>query len=575
MRLTILLCSLMFLFSCKEENKPVSEFEVNVRLTGDPGQISPFYAATSLGREVYQYIFTPLSDYHPETLELYPILLESLPEAVDTMLNGKPNVYYEIDFLDDAKWSDGVNVSATDYLFTIQMIKHPDSKMLAWKPYVDALTRIELDANDNSRLKVFFDPGYMLSKEVASTIYLMPSHKYDKEGILKSRGNDMFDEAYTSRDSSEIDIVESVNASVNEKEEILQLGPYTITEFQSNEYVILTAKDNYWGNNHPDNVFLEQNPKRIIFRVVPDEVTVSNMAREGKLDFVSFKNSNKFFEMKDDENLAESWSFHTPQLMMYYFIALNNTDEILSDIRVRQALDYLTDREDFIQNIEGGLGVPVIGHFHPMKTYYNKNISPRQPDIGKAEALLAEAGWVDSDGNGIREKLINGKKTELVLDLLFTGSELSKNICLLLQESASKAGIKVELITKKSSLMNKENISVYDYDMAALAASMDIAPDDPYTRWHSDNAVPGTRNQTGYSNPRADELIEKIRNTRDANERKPYYLELQEVMHDDVPVLFLYSPTSKFASSNRLKISTSSKRPGYMANTFKLAKDSN
>lgn len=158
------------------------------------------------------------------------------------------------------------------------------------------------------------------------------------------------------------------------------------------------------------------------------------------------------------------------------------------------------------------------------------------------------------------------------LDFLITGSQLSKNIAILFQESAKKVGVEINIVTKKNALMQKENMSNFNFDMAALANSLDAAPDDPYSRWHSDNAIPGKRNQVGYVNKASDKLIESIRSTRDLDERKKYYLELQELMYDDQPAIFLYSPLQKIMITNRLNATTTTKRPGYLANTFTLAK---
>ncbi len=571
MRTLVLLLSLSILFSCNEGTTTNQDFELNVRIEKDPGQINPFYATTSIGREIYQYIFVPLADFHPESLELFPVLIEEIPEAYDTVVGEESYIAYDIKFREEAKWSDGADLTNRDYLFTIQMIKHPDSKITAWKPYFEFLKAVELDADDENSFTVFFDPDYMLSKEVALTGFLMPSHIYDSESLLFAKGNAIIADGYENSDTMETQLVESVNATVNDKLDVVQLGPYYLSDFQTDEYVILKKREDYWATDIEDNPYLIQGPSSMIFRIVPDEVSATNMAKEGRLDFLSLRSADRFLELKDDSVFSANWNFHTPQIMRYYYLAMNNTAPYLSDVKVRQALTHLTDVDDFINNIEGGLGTRTIGHFNPSKPYYNNNLAPRAYDIEKATSLLNEAGWSDSDGNGILDRTIKGNQEELTLELLITGSELSRKIALLFQESCIKAGVKVEIATKKTSLMRKENIGIYNYDMAALAATQDAAPDDPYSRWHSDNAKPGTRNETAYNNERADVLIENIRNTRSSDERKAHYMEFQEILYDDCPVIFLYCPNMKILTSSRLKASTSSKRPGYLANTFELA----
>lgn len=571
MRTFILFVAVIFFFSCKEQATG-EDFVLNVRLTKDPGYLNPFYSPQSVSREVYQYIFLPAADFHPESLELHPILLEKIPEPQDTFINGKEMVYYDLDFKDDIQWSDGNPLTAKDYMFTMLMIKHPQSKIMAWKPYFQALRLVENDAKDLTRVRVYYDADYMLSREAAVTSYIMPSHVFDPDNHLVSKAKKIIEEAesYKTDDSLEMRIVEQTNSSVNLKEDIVQLGPYELREFETDAYVILDAKDNYWGSNYSDNVFLQQNPDRLIFRVVPDEISALNMAGEQKLDVLSLRSSQRFIELKDDSLFAKDWNFHTPQLFQYYYLSLNNKSDILSDVQVRKALRHLVDVDYYIENIEGGLGTRTIGHFNPAKAYYNNDIEPAKYDVEMAKALLNNASWKDNDGDGLLEKYINGRLQELELDIFITGSELSQKIALLFQQACAKAGIQINIITKASSLLRKENLYTFDYDIAALAITSDASPDDPYSRWHSDNAIPGKRNHAGYANPIADELIDKIRTTTDVEQRKKYYLELQEVMHKDVPVIFLYSPSLKVLTSSRLEATTTSKRPGYMVNSFKL-----
>lgn len=572
MRISLIIFISLLLFACAQEDNSAETFDVTIHLNRDPGQINPFYATTSLGREVYQYIFTPLADFHPDDLELSPILVESLPQAIDTALSGEALVYYDINLKDDAQWSDGKPLRARDYFFTVQMIKHPLSEISAWKPYFESMKKLELSDVDSTRLRVYFDADYMLSREVALTTFVMPSHIYDPEAVLTQEGRNLISETYETQDGAEIKVVENTNASVNAKTDVVQMGPYALTDFQTDEYIILTARENYWGANYIDNVFLQQKPERIIFRIVPDELTAINMARDGGLDFIKFRSSNRFLELKEDSVFSTDWSFYTPQIMQYYYLAMNNKTGPLSDKLVRKAMSHLADVDDYIENIDRGLGTRTIGHFNPSKSYYNNELEPIPYDPEKAKSLLEQAGWKDDDGDGIREKMIGSSLSKLELDFYITGSELSQKIALLFQEAAKSAGVEINMVAKSMSLIRRENLSNFNFDFAALAKGTDAAPDDPYSMWHSDNAIPGTANNSGYASPEADRYIEQIRNTRLSSDRKEAYLKFQEIIHEDQPVIFLYSPLQKMMINSSLEAKTTAKRPGYLANSFDLAK---
>ena len=165
----------------------------------------------------------------------------------------------------------------------------------------------------------------------------------------------------------------------------------------------------------------------------------------------------------------------------------------------------------------------------------------------------------------------NGQKIEMDLDMYITGSELSKNIGLLLQENAKKVNININIITKAYKDIVRENIKKRDYDLIPLVLGQDLALDDPYTKWHSDNDDPAKKNDISYRSKEADELIDNIRSTQDDAQRSQYYKDLQKVMYDEQPVIFLYNPQEKIIVSKDWIASSTMKRPGYFAGTFELA----
>ena len=560
---------LLFLFSCGQDKAAINQDdEINIRLVRDPQRINPFLSPSAVGREIFLYVYSSLADFHPDNLELYPVMLTHIPEGYVKEVNGEALMHYDMVLKPDLKWSDGVPITNKDYAFTMKMIKHPMSKANAWKPYFSDLRAVILDPDDPTKFTVTYNKDYMLSLEAATTVNLLPQHIYDAEARTSTLSlQDISVETYSTQDSAEIKIVEGFNNSANDPTDIVQSGPYELTAYESNQYVILDRIDNHWTQNYPNNVFLQSKPSRMIFKIVPDETTALTMAKDGALDLLTLRDSKTFLDLKSDETLNKDWTFHVPQLMRYYYIALNNKDVILSDKAVRQALARLIDIPDLIESIEGGLGIQTIGHFHPSKAYYNETLPPILYDPSKAAKLLDDSGW-QRDKEGLRTKTINGKKIPLELDLILTGSALSKNISLLFQESAKKAGIQINLVTKKSALMTKENLYTGDYDMAMLMIGMDAAPDDPYRRWHSDNIGGSKGNVYGYNNPEVDSQIELLRLQNSSEARLPYYLKIQELMYEDQPVLFLYCPMNKIIINKRYKALTTPKRPGYMANTF-------
>ena len=560
----------LILLSCSSDttSNRTEQAEINIRLDRDPQKINPFFAPSARGREVFQYIFLAVADYHPKTLELSPILITKIPEGRIEQVGEEQHIAYDLEFRPEAKWSDGQPITGLDYIFTIKAVNHPDSKASAWKPYFQALKGFKLQ-DDPRKVTVYFDANYMLSREIALTPPLMPAHLYDPNEIITKKDLvDLMDANYSPTDTIETNIMETINSSATAKENVVQSGPYELASFETNQYIQLVRKENYWGDKVKGIPYLKNNIGKITFKIVPDEVAAVTMAKEGKLDLMKMRSSNSFQDLREETNFADDWTFHTPQLWAYYYMALNNKSPILQDAKVRRAFAHLADIEDYIETLDGGMGMRTTGHFHPVRSYYNKDLPLIEYNEELAGSLLTDAGWVDNDGDGVREKVIDGKTTDLEVDILQTGSSLGKNISLLYQASAEKAGVKINIITKKIGLMTKENLYDYNYDIALLRVGMDEAPDDPYSRWHSDNAVAGGSNTLGYENTEVDRLIEQLRNSRSKADRKLIYYKIQEVMYEDTPCVFLYCPLEKLMVSDKYKALSSTKRPGYMANTF-------
>ena len=567
-KIIIFFCCCAF-FACKQDTGTSSELtDINIRLAKDPVQVNPYFSPTSAGREIFQYIFLQVADIHPETLELCPVLLTQIPKGYETEYKGEEVIAYDLNFRKEATWSDGQPITAQDYLLALNMVIHPESKALAWKPYFNFIKGAKEYGDNEKMLTVYYDKDYMLSLESCLNIIPLPAHIYDPNRVIAKLDLSQLKEASYKSDSLHSKIINTLNQTDKEKTGVVQSGPYKLKSYQDDQYYILEKVDNYWGSQLTDIPMLETRINTITFKVVPDEVSALTMAKDGQLDVMNLSDGKSFLELRDDPDLSQKWAFHTPQLMRYYYVAMNNKHVLLKDPKIRNALSRLVDIDDMIESLEGGLGKRLIGPFHPSKTYYNDNLKPIGFNVDAANSILDKAGWTSRNEEGIRQKNMDGEVQPLSLDLIQTGSSLGKNVSLLIQESFAKAGIKINIVTKKSALMRKENLSNFNYDLILLVAGLDTAADDPYRRWHSDNTLDNKGNYIGYSSATVDKEIESLRLQKSAAAREPYYLKIQEEIYKDQPIIFLYSPLNKIIINKKFKAVTTSKRPGYLANTM-------
>lgn len=116
--------------------------------------------------------------------------------------------------------------------------------------------------------------------------------------------------------------------------------------------------------------------------------------------------------------------------------------------------------------------------------------------------------------------------------------------------------------------LRSDHLNTGKYQLAALAVAQDIGYNDPYNKWHSDNATPEGNNEYGYTSGVSDGLINNIRKSKDIAERNQYYMKLQEVMYNDQPAIFLYTPSERIVYNKAWTGIITAKRPGYLANTF-------
>ena len=199
----------------------------------------------------------------------------------------------------------------------------------------------------------------------------------------------------------------------------------------------------------------------------------------------------------------------------------------------------------------------------PFRDEYNSKIQPISYSVDKAKEYLSNASWSDTNNNRTIDKQLLGQLTELSLDMYVSTGALGQRLSLLLTENAKKVGIEINTIQKANRAIRTEHIATGDYDLHPLVQRTSLEDYDPYNTWHSDNAVPGSRNYMMYDNTEADKIIEDLKTELDEDKRDELYFELQEIMFEDQPVIFLYAPVAKIATKNSLDADISVVRPGY------------
>ena len=231
---------------------------------------------------------------------------------------------------------------------------------------------------------------------------------------------------------------------------------------------------------------------------------------------------------------------------------------------------YAVDKNQIIQTLVFGLATPVESMVGPEKSYYNKNLEKFDFNLEKANKLLDEAGWKDTDGDGIRDNIVEGKKTKLEIEYKYNaGNETRKNIGLIYKENLKKIGIDLNIVVKEWTVF-LDDLKKHDFEIYCGAWVGDPNVEDPKQIWHSESSQGGS-NYVSYGDPISDKMIMDIRSELDEKKRDAIYLKFQEKVHNEIPYIFLFAPLERIAVSKRFKNANAySVRPGYDLGLWKV-----
>ena len=568
-------CIAGLLTSCKTTPETTSEFSVNIRIPSEPENLHPMLSKSSYGRQITSKIMLPAAEFDPVTHQLTPLLITDIPKSED--VNEGPHaggIVYKMQFRPEATWDDGKPVTAEDYLFTIKAVFNPYVNS-GWVVFFPFISEVVPSQTDPKSVSVYIDSIYILALETVTNFNIYPAHVYDPENIMSQFSLDELKDPgkkWTSQQDSLLkSFADSFQSSRFSREVVEGSGPYKFESWTTGEFISIKRKENWWGDqikNPP--LWLQAYPQSFTYKIITDAATAEAALKSGAVDVMSEIPASSFIKMKNDPEWKDQFQFESPELLQIYYLALNNRDPILADRNIRKALAYSIDYDGIMQNLLVGLGERAIGPIHPQRSYYHKGLQPIKQDINRSLALIKESGWEDSNGNGTPDKVINGKREELQIEMKITNKEEGQILANIVRENAKKAGIDVIIEVLDPSQFNQD-IRQFDFDMAPLIVRTSASVDDPYQTWHSVSDQAGGGNRSRFHNNAADETLVDIRTAETIAERDSNYYELQEILYEEQPAIFLYVPLERIIISKKFKVISSSRSPGYFENLFQLA----
>ena len=317
-------------------------------------------------------------------------------------------------------------------------------------------------------------------------------------------------------------------------------GPYIFKEWETGQQITLDANPDYF----------EGRPyiSRVITRVIPDTATMFLELKSGGIDTMSLTPDQYTYETDTDEFKANFQKYKYLSFG-YTYLGFNLLDPKFKDKRVRQAIAYAINTEEIIQGVLLGLGQPANGPYKPGHWAHNPDVKPYPYDPAKAREMLAEAGWQDSDGDGLIDK--EGQPFKFTI-LTNQGNTQREQTAVIIQQRLKDVGIGVEVRIVEWAAFIKEFIDKKKFEALVMGWTIPIDPD-LYNVWHSSKTAEGELNFISYKNEEVDRLIDEGRFTLDVEKRKEAYYRIQEILHDEVPYVFLYVPEALPIVASRFK----------------------
>lgn len=420
-------------------------------------------------------------------------------------------------------WRDK-EVTAQDFKFYVDVIKNPDTNCAPMRVYYKDLSKIEIISD--YEFKVYWDKPYYQSLELTLGLSPLPRHLYHAY-------NGPFDGKKFNDDHERNRI-------------IVGCGPYRLNDWSKDRRIVLTKWNKYIGAKFGamppiDTIVVDviKHPSTSFQALLSGTVDRLNLQPEQWLNRTSTPEFGENGKIRKLKYLSRSFSY----------IGYNLTAPLFKDKRVRQAMSHLINRDKILNDIYFGLAETVSGGLFYDSPYYDKTIKPYSYDIEKAKKLLAEAGWVDSDRDGILDK--GGQRFEFTM-LQVANHPIQQKMLPLIKEDMAKAGIDMKIQTFEWSVYI-QRIEQKQFEACTLGWTISYDPD-LYQLWHSAEAdKPHSSNHIGFKNAEVDQLIEELRTTFDMNKRIELCHRFQRILHEEQPYNFLFSPYSLLALSNRYK----------------------
>ncbi|MCY4105259.1 MAG: ABC transporter substrate-binding protein [Chloroflexi bacterium] len=440
---------------------------------------------------------------------------------------------YTFTIRDDANWSDGVPITSADAKFVYEAAVNPDVGSTIGSRFQNFA---QVNIIDEKTYEVVLKSADCSIFTSFNSLRFLPSHLYAADfSDIQSNENNQFP--------------------------TVSGGPYILEEIEPGSFQRFRANPTYWAG--------EPNIENWVYLVIEDPALLVQALAGGEVDY-----SNVDASQKVELDFHDHLTIHAFPVNSVGLFIMNWVDEtqpvaaydengnlieqephrLFGDVRVRQAVAMGYSKDDVIATLGEDGGTRLSSSVVPaIEWAYNADIEPWPYDPEAAMALLEEAGWVDEDGDGVREK--DGVRASFTISYspLINYFETT---ALVAQDQLSQIGFEVSVENLEWATYLNDVLLAQKFDASVVSWGGGSPPDPTSTEdiMRSTNDVPGAFNVASYVNPHMDDLFTQGRTVSGCapEDRVPIYNEVQQIQHDELPYEFTLSPTAFHVVNNRV-----------------------
>ncbi len=479
-------------------------------VVGEPEFINPLLAGVNdVDRDLIALVYSGLMKY-----DVHGNIVPDLAERYEISEDGKE---YAFTLREDAQWHDGKPFGADDVIFTISAILNEDYG----SPLRAGWQGITVEKVSDHAVKILLPKPYSQFIDRA-TVGILPKHVWEN---INPKNIHL--------------------ADANQRP--IGTGPYRFSKFTKDRLgnivsYTLTAHEKFFGGTP----FIQT----LTFFFFPYEDEAIAAYRRG--DVMAIGNVTPRERDRAEKRKSVTYALHIPKYFAVFFNI--SKSKPLVDKNVRMALAAATDKNDMIQKVLGGNGVPIDSSIFPWMAGYNEKVVQREFSIERAKEILEQVGRKDGDGDGIREKTIAGDKEPTPLEIALATSDFPDLVqaAELLKASWEQLGARIRLDIRDVEELKQRTIKPRFFEALLFGEALTLTPD-LYFFWHSSQKKDPGLNLSLFDHKEVDRLLESVRESLNPEERMGNLQKVQEIISEELPVLFLYSPFYLFIVDRDVK----------------------